>query len=376
MVMAQPKSACEVKSLARRLCYGIALLALSELSGAASAADIDVSQYEKIVKDAEATPAWNGPTEPAKAPKNKFLVEIACTHAVEGCKKESGYIEEAANRLGWRYKVIVVSDPTRYDAAVQTGINAGADGIFLNGVDTKLISGGIASAKAKKIPIVSSQMYNEVGPHGVDAEVDSDAAQIGNILAASAIVNEKGKMHVLMLNIAEWPLPVKIMNSVKETFDTCTQCEISYAKPIDFTSAVIGTTLPQQVVAAVRRDPKINVIVEGIDPMANFIVPALNAAGMRDKVRMYSTLANPGPLQLLRDGNVLAADVGVSLKWGVWGAIDKMIRLMNGQRAGNETVPVQLLLRSAPENLPPPGEAYTGDASGFVEKYLALWGVN
>ena len=357
------------------LACGVASLALFGAIGSAKAADPDLSQYEKIAKQAQATPTWNGPTKSAPAPKEKFLVEISCTHAVEGCKKNSEAIEDVAKRLGWRYKLIVVSDATGYDAAVQTGINAGAEGIMLNGVDTKLIPGGIAAAKAKKIPIVSPQMFNEVGPYGVDADVSSDANEIGKIIAARAIADNKGEMHVLMLNIAEWPLPVLIMKSVKATLDACSQCKITYATPIDFTSSVIGTTLPQQVVAAMRRDPKINVIVEGIDPMSNFIIPALDAAGMGDKVKMYSSLANPGPLQLLRDGNVLVADVGVSLKWGVWGAMDQMIRIMNGQPTVDQVVPVQLLTMDAPGSLPAPGDAFTGDPSGFTDKYLALWGV-
>ncbi|KQV22132.1 hypothetical protein ASC97_27540 [Rhizobium sp. Root1203] len=294
---------------------------------------------------------------------------------MEGCKNNSEAAEDVAKRLGWTYKVIVVADPTGYDAAVQTAINAGADGIILNGVDNKLISGGIAAAKAKKIPLVSPQMFNEVGPNGVDADVSSDARQIGKIIAAKAIIDHGGKMHVLALNIAEWPLPVMIMDGVKETFASCKTCEITYAQPIDFTSSVIGTTLPQQVVAAIRRDPKINVVIEGIDPMTNFIVPAINAAGMQDSVKIYSALGNPGPVQLMRDRNVLAADVGVSLKWGVWGALDQMIRLMNGQPTIPQVVPVQLLSNDATDALPEPGKAYTGEASGFVEKYQALWGV-
>ncbi|WP_162002724.1 substrate-binding domain-containing protein [Microvirga tunisiensis] len=359
----------------RSLFGGAAILALAGMNAPANAADPDFSQYIEITRNAQTTPSWPGPTEPAPAPKNKFIVEISCTHAVEGCKKNSEAIEDVAKRLGWRYKIIVVSDATGFDAAVMTGINAGADGIILNGIDTKLISGGIASAKAKMIPIVSPQLLNEVGPYGVDADVSSDAAEVGKIIAAEAIANHNGKMHVLMLNIAEWQLPARIMKGVKATLDGCSKCQITYATPIDFTSSVIGTTLPQQVVAAIRRDPKINVIIEGIDPMANFIIPALDAAGMRDKVKMYSSLANPGPLQLMREGNVLVADVGVSLKWGVWGAIDQMIRIMNGQPTVHQVVPVQLLTMEVPDSLPAPGTAYTSDASGFAEKYLTLWGI-
>ncbi|TIX32385.1 MAG: hypothetical protein E5V40_30390, partial [Mesorhizobium sp.] len=168
------------------------MLGLAAMTAPARTAAADFSEYAEVAKNAQATPSWNGPTEPAPAPKGKFLVEISCTHAVEGCKKNSDAIEDVAKRLGWRYKIIIVSDATGFDAAVMTGINAGADGIILNGIDTKLIPGGIAAAKAKKIPLVSPQLLNEVGPYGVDADVSSDAAEIGKILASKAIADHNG----------------------------------------------------------------------------------------------------------------------------------------------------------------------------------------
>src|SRR5215217_3681064 len=142
-------------STMRSLLGAIALLAIAGIGTAAIAQDADVSAYEKVVADALAVAPWNGPTDAAPAPKDKFVVEISCTHAVEGCKKSSEDIEAVAKLLGWKYQVIVVADPTGYDAALQTGINAGADAIFLQGVDAKMVSGGITAARAKNIPLVS-----------------------------------------------------------------------------------------------------------------------------------------------------------------------------------------------------------------------------
>ena len=334
-----------------------------------------LSKYTKSEEAAEAVAVWNGPTEPAIAPKDKFLVVISCTWAVAGCKAEAEGAEEAAKAIGWRSKIIVVDNPTGYDQAMQTGINSGANAILLDGVDQAIVQGGIALAKKNKIPVVSVFQYNEPGEFGVDADVHPDGVEGGRMLADSAIVNSGGKIHALMLNAAEFSLPVTVLKSVKDEWAKCTQCEITYANEINFTSAVIGTTLPQQVVAAMRSDPKINTIIVGFDPPATFIVPAINAANLTDQAKMYSQLGNAAPLALVREGNVLVADVGASLYWGSWGGVDQIIRLMNGQPTVEQNVPVQLLSSRSVKNLPPEGKMFDGSASGFREKYLKLWGV-
>ncbi len=352
------------------------MASLSALVGASGAADAGegLSHYTDVVTSVSAPPPWNGPTEPAAAPKDKSLVGVSCTWALAGCKLLAQGAETAAKRIGWRAKTIVVNDPTGYDEALQTAINSGADGVVLTGVDQALVAGGLALAKKKKIPVVSLYQDNKGGEYGVATDVHPDGDLIGKLLADSAIVNNKAKVRALFLRDAEFSLPVTVLAAVKKELDACTDCTISYADPINFTASTVGTTLPNRVVAAVRRDPKINSIFIGFDPPVALIVPALDAAGFRGKVTMYSQLGNAGPLALVRDGNIFVTDASSSEEWGGWGSVDEVIRLLDGKPVVDERIPVRLFTSSAAQYLPPPGQVWVGTESGFREHYLELWG--
>ena len=126
------------------------VLPLLFAAAAPALADGDWSQYEATVRAASASPPWNGPTEPAIAPKGKYLVGVSCTWTLAGCKLLAQGVETAASRLGWRSKTIVVNDPNGYDQALQTAINSGADGIVLTGVDQNLIPGGPNSPRRRR----------------------------------------------------------------------------------------------------------------------------------------------------------------------------------------------------------------------------------
>jgi ribose transport system substrate-binding protein len=338
-------------------------------------ADGDWSQYEATVRAASASPPWNGPTEPAIAPKGKYLVGVSCTWTLAGCKLLAQGVETAAARLGWRSKTIVVNDPNGYDQALQTAINSGADGIVLTGVDQNLIPGGLELAKKKKVPVVSIFQYNKGGDLGVATDVHPDAGQIGKYLADAAIVNNHGVVHALFLEDAEFSLPVTVLEAVKAELAACSACKITYADPINFTANTVATTLSDRVVGALRRDPAINSIFLGFDPPASLIVPALDVAGFKGKVTMYSQLGNAGPLSLVRDGNIMAADASSSEEWGAWGGVDEVIRLMDGQPIVEENIPVRLLTSADVSQLPPVGEVWVGTESGFRDRYSKLWGL-
>ncbi len=357
-----------------RILATLAALSVLVAAGGAARAGGDLGSYESAVKSASATPAWNGPTEPAAAPKDKYLVGVSCTWALAGCRLLAQGAEAAAKQLGWRVKTIVVNDPTGYDQAVQTAITSGADGIALTGVDQALIAGGLEMAKKKNIPVVSIYQYNKGGEYGVATDVHPDGELIGKLLADSAIVNNHGTVRALFLKDAEFSLPVTVLGAVEKELAACKACMISFADPINFTASTVGTTLPNRVVAALRRDPKINSLFIGFDPPAALIVPALDAAGFRGKVTMYSQLGNAGPLALVRDNNIFVADATSSEEWGGWGAVDEIVRLLDGKPIVEENIPVRLLTSDNPKDLPPAGEVWVGAESGFREHYLHLWG--
>jgi ribose transport system substrate-binding protein len=339
-------------------------------SAGSSGAAEGLKQYQDMVKKGTQPVKWAGPSDPAKAPAGKSLTVVTCTQALEGCKLLTQGTVNAAKSIGWSTRVVDVTDPTKYDQALQTAISQGADAIVLVGVDQRLIPGGIKAGHAKKVPLVSLFQNNVPGPDGVDSEVVPDARREGQLLAASMIVDHGGKVNALLMPDEEFSLPVAVLKSAKQTLDSCSACDVSYASEIGFTAATVGTTLPNRVVSSLRTNKDINSILVGFDPPVTQVIPAMMSAGLGDQAKFYSQLGTTAAVNFIREKQVMSADVGASNEWGGWAAVDETIRLLNGQDLVKENVPVILLNES---NLPPKGQPFTGEDAGFKDKYTALW---
>ncbi len=336
-----------------------------------------LNAYEKILKAYEASVKWDGPSIAAKAPKNVFIGAVNCTYAEEGCKSGGITFTEVAKVLGWRSKIIIEDNAANYGADVQTLLNEGVQALYLGGVEEQLVPYQINEARARHIPIVSAGSNYILGGKGeVTTDVHPPVAVEGQLMADAAIVQNKGDVDALLLQDAEFAEPVAVLQAVKKQFAACSQCKITYAPPINFTSSIIDTTLPGEVVTALARDPKINSIMLGFDPPASFIVPALDAAGDRNKVTIYTQLGDSGPMALVKQDNVVRYDVAGSVPWDVWGDFDEVIRYLDKQPLVAENIPLELFTSSNPARITTDTlNDFAATFAGYEQKYESLWGV-
>jgi ribose transport system substrate-binding protein len=239
------------------------------------------------------------------------------------------------------------------------------------------VSNGIKEAAARHIPVVSAGSNYEIGGAGqVIADVHGDVNEEGDLMADAAMVDHGGTVHAVLLQDAEFAEPVAVLQAVKQQFSSCAKCSISYASPINFTATVIGTQLPSEVVTAAQRDPAINAVMLGFDPPATFVVPALDAAGDRTKLTMYTQLGDSAPLALVQQGNVLKYDVAGSVQWAVWGDFDEIIRYLDHQPLVAENLPLQLFTSASPQAVTKLGaDDFAATFAGYEQKYEALWGI-
>ncbi len=329
-----------------------------------------LQDYASAVKAAEGPVTWDGPTTAAPLPKkHEFLAAIGCTPVLIGCHLGADAAVAAAKRIGWGGSVTTVANPADTDQAVQTAILKGATAILLQGIDQSLIPIGLAEARARHIPVVSTFQENPATAKGINYEVNPNAVGEGRLLADAMIANNKGKVDVLFLNDNEYGLPILVLKAAMAQLKACTICHITYASPINFTGDTVNTTLPDRVVAALRADKNINSMIVGYDPPATFIVPALNAAHLQKQAQLYSQLGDT--LHFVGTHDAFANDIGASLAWAGWAALDEIIRYLDGKPFVLENVPSQMFDY---QNVPAGGAPFTGASSGFEQKYLALWG--
>lgn len=350
---------------------GLTACGSSSESGSSSGMSAkELKPLETAVTAGQARTKWEGPSQPTKAPHSGLMTVISCNQALEGCKREAQGAVEAAEALGWQAHNVNVSDPSGYSAAVSQAVNAGSTGIVLASVDQSFIREGLAAAKAKNIPVVSTLQANVPGPNGVDADVTPDGAAMGKLLADYMITLTKGRVDLAPFQDKEYVFDVNIVNGAsEEVSEKCPGCNV--LEDTNFTSNDVTNRLQELTVSLLQRNPEVNSIVAPYDPAAQFQVPAIKNAGLAKKVQMYSQLGNEVNLEFIRKGEVQVADIGVPEEWAGWAAVDEVIRIGNGEEPVEENIPFKLLTK---DNLPGTGEGYTGDGVDYEGEYLKLWG--
>jgi ribose transport system substrate-binding protein len=336
-----------------------------------------LAPYKAALEKATAPVKWDGPTTPAKAPKGLVVGAVNCSYVEAGCKSGGEAFQAATKALGWTDKNIIVDQPNGYAQAFQTLLNEHVKAIYLGGVEEQLIPDLIKTAAKEHIPVVSEGSNYAIGKPGeVNMDVHAPVADEGELMADDAIVQHNGDVNALLLQDAEFSEPVQVLKAVKATFAGCKQCKITYANPIDFTTTIVQSGLPGDVVTAIQSNPSINSIMLGFDPPATYIVPAMDAAGDQSKVSMYSQLGDSAPLSFVAKNNILKADAASSVTWGTWGDVDEIIRYLDHKPLVNENLPLQLFSSSAPSEINKLGKNnFAATFVPYIQKYEKLWGV-
>ena len=116
------------------------------------------------------------------------------------------------------------------------------------------------------------------------------------------------------------------------------------------------------------------------DGMTLPMVPAIIQAGAEDRVKIATFNASPDVMKLLKDGQVIAADVGNSNTHHGWAQIDVAFRLIAGA-APIESEKIRLRVFDATNidsiNIDDPEETWMGPdfPQAFRDGYKQLWGV-
>jgi ribose transport system substrate-binding protein len=329
-----------------------------------------LAQYKAAVATAEAPVKWQGPTVPVKPPTKAYIAAIGCAANFSGCTLPLQAAAAAAKAAGVKFTYTNVTNPQDYDQAVQTAILNGATAILYDGGKASLIPVGLKEAQQKHIPVVSAFNDNPPTP-GLSYEIDPDGTEEGQVLADAIIANTNGKPDVLFMNDNEYGLPVLVLAAAMKQLQACTICHVTFAQPINFTSAVVNTTLPTTTVSALRADPSINAVLIGYDPPTTYLIPAINSAGLKNRAPFYSQLGET--LQYISTDNDFKNDTGASVTWAGYAAIDELFRALDHQPFVLENIPFQMF---DSQNVPAGNAPFTGESSSnYEEHYLQLWGV-
>lgn len=345
----------------------------SSTTASSGSEEVDCSSVEEPTKL-----TWEGPTEPVKPPSGKHLaVLIPPALELEAAARPIEGMEEALTALGWEFKVLDGEfTPSIYNKNIQQAINLHADAIITDGLDPALVKNSLADARSHGIIVISDAEtgVTEVEPtppsEGYYVDVSPDEKAMGELIGEAIVCKGEQKAHLLAMNDAEYASVGIFIESAVEEVEKCPECEI--VENVETNSSEVQNQIPSQTVQAIRTNPEIDSVLTGYDPVALFQVPALKAAGLIDKVKLYSEYGDQPNIEFIRNGEQ-EATVAVPYEWSGWAAVDEMLRAMAEQKLVDEHIPFALITKEV--NLPPKGQAFTGKEANYEAEYKKLWGL-
>jgi ribose transport system substrate-binding protein len=340
----------------------------SATAGAADTSGVPAAVSKRVAAAEAPISEWPGPKTPVKVKAGQDVVVVTCGSQGIGCVRAAAGATEAGQKLGWNVRTVDgKSDPSVWNSAIQDAIAAKADGIVLDAVPPALVQGALAKAKAAGIPLVS--VFNPVpdDPGSVFDYVRPDHVEQGQLMADWVTEDSGGQANVLVVRAPEFPeLLQRHEGFTKELASVCPGCQI--AGTVDMTLGTMAQRLPQAVISALQRNPKIDYVVAPIDSAATFVSEGVRSAGKGGEVKVSGYEGDPDAVARVHDGDVQAATIADPPEWMGWQAMDALARAFAGQEAETVKVPSRLLVK---DNAPTT-KGWMGDLD-FRSQLEQLW---
>jgi ribose transport system substrate-binding protein len=322
---------------------------------------------------------WQGPTTPAKAPKDIKVGVIPCGVQFRGCNAPALGAQEAAKALGW---AVTAYDGAGTQEKQNTGmldaLSSGANLILTTSLDPNFIQLGLTKAKEAGVPVVSSSAGTDtpnpvITPTGGGlkyvTDVGTDFPAVGRGLGDFAVKDSGGKANVVVYEDDEYPSSVSSLKGFVDVIKKCPGCKVSDI--VKMTASQIGS-VGQMVVGYLQTHPDVDWVYAPYDPAAAVMVNAIVQAGLQDKVKLVSIVGSAQNIDFIRQGRVQVADGAYDNFYMGWAQVDQAIRTLNKQpliEPNGEGTPFAIITK---DNLPPPGGEF-GTKVDYRSKFLSLW---
>jgi ribose transport system substrate-binding protein len=291
--------------------------------------------------------------------------------------------EQAEKNLATQLGITFVEYPTQGTPAewirgINQAIAAKASAILLNALDPRLVAPQVAAAKAAGIPVVSAQFFDisqaSQVPATLAASRGDNFTEAAKLEADYVIKDTGGKADVLVVENTEQLSTVAMLTAMKAEFAAnCSGCTVKY---VNVPSADWATRIQTEVQSAIVADPNLNYVIPIYDPMTQFVLPAITAAGKTGKIHIATFNGTPDALKMLETGDTVRMDIGENLEWLASANLDELFRAMLGKPTlTDEKTALRVFTKSTVGETGNPPAYNLGFGSAYKAGYEKLWGV-
>lgn len=312
--------------------------------------------------------AANGPVEP---PESMSIFFIGCDQSIPGCVAQVTGVQEAGEALGYDVEVCdAKSDTASFQNCFSQAVNAKPDVIVNNARPASDAAESYADAHEAGIPVIGQFTSEKPDPAtGNAAEVGYVCELEGELLGNYIVAESEGKANVAVFADTVYRCNGQRADGVQSAIEKCPTCEITVDR---YSVATAMTDLPPALQAKIQSSPDLNWIVATPGFSGVMAADAVRQAGKGDSISVATFDGDAPTLALVRDGDIIKADVASGVYENGWTVVDVAMRLANGMDIPDLIEnPTQLLMTI--DSAPAEG-TYEG-AENFRDQFKELWGL-
>lgn len=372
-------AASAVAALAVTACGGSESDSTASTTSGSSAKVAEAKQLVAAAEKAPTTFEAPGPAFDASKARGKSAWMVASLsipsglQSFEGAKEGAGTMDVKMTGVDGKSQVPV------YQRTIQQATAAGADAIIVKTFPPKLFAPDLNKAAKKGVAVISSEAQDPGplspdGPPSVKASVDLCHACAGRLMADFAVADSNGKANVLII----WSSDARTIGEPQlkgiksELARLCPDCK---TKLVDVPLAQWATRLATVTQSAVTSDPSINYVMPLYDGAVPFMAPAVKAANAQKRVKFVTNNATAAVLKMLKNDDVVAADVGNGQRRVGWAHADQLLRVLSGAKPVEDVkVPLRLFTSNNIDSVDLDGseDDWYGDVD-YRKAYQDLW---
>lgn len=351
---------------------------VASATAAGASAPLDTVQQALAAHEAVPTFQAPGPAIGVASLKGKTIYSIPQSSAIPFLATT----EQAEADIAKRYGINFVEYPTQgtpsdWIRGIDQAVAAHAAGLMLNALDPRLVGPQLQQAKQAGIAVSSAQFFDlsqtSQAPSTVSAVRADDFTEAAKLEADWTISDTGGHADVVVVENQEQLSTVAMVDAMKAEFaQYCPSCKVQY---INVPSTDWATKIQPDVQSALAADPGINYVIPIYDPMSQFVIPAITAAGRTQSVHIATFNGTPFALKDLADGNVIRMDIGENLDWLASANMDEVFRAMLGQApVADEHTALRVFTKANIADTGNPPAYNLGFGSAYSTGYQQLWG--
>jgi len=356
-----------------------ASLAALAIAPVARADDGVAASKALLAKLSDPVAQWEGPTSGPTLAKNKKIVVISSSEAVDVIHGWSEGVKKAGGDVGWDVTVIDGrNSPANWREALSQAIALKPDGIVYNALDVESLQDLMAEADKAGIKQVGIHATATPGPHPekhLFFNITQDPVEIGKAELAFIIAHSNGKARVVLITHSEYAITKLKVNGMKEQLATCPGCEL--LELADYPWAEANKRAGQNAVGWVQKYGTPLYINATSDVDGTYTVPGLRTAGIDPKdVIVVTADGQKDAYEAIRAGDhYWSATVAEPLEAEGYHAIDELNRAFNDAPHSGYFEKPYIVTK---DNVDKAG----GDKSmyipqnDYVQNYHKIWGIS